>query len=381
MKSKLTTLADLGENITIIVITGGPCGGKTSALSVLRSKLTNRGYKVLIVPESATKLIGAGMLPGYGELNSAQFQQHILLDTLEQEHRIIGISKIYRDNGKRVVVLCDRGTMDGEAYMEKGEFASLVESSGYSARVLCDERYHAIMHMQTAAIGAESFYTLANNIARTETIEMARSLDRRTLEAWQRHPHPRVIDNSTDFETKIKRLFAEVCAVLGDPVPIEQEDKYLVDSTEDMVIPVKYSVSFITQDYLCPTDLREEHRVRVRQDGDGATYYFTRKRFVAPGKRVEIERMINQDEYATLLVRKDYKLHTIVKRRVCFFWKGRHFEVDFFQKPDKASGMVLMEVEHLGNGSLIELPPFVKIVRKVTDERCYSNAEMARMDR
>lgn len=40
-----------------IVIDGGPCGGKTTALSRVSQELSDLGWKVLIRPEAAT-LIG-----------------------------------------------------------------------------------------------------------------------------------------------------------------------------------------------------------------------------------------------------------------------------------------------------------------------------------
>lgn len=377
MKNRFETLAHLGKDITRIVITGGPCSGKTTGLATLKSKLTDRGYKVLVSPESATKLILAGVLPGQGELEGREFQEEILHDTLEQENRILSVAKRYRDKGKKVVILCDRGAMDGQAYVPPNEFREMLEQFGYTPRYLCDERYHAVIHLRTAALGAERFYTLANNSARTETPEVARALDERTFEAWQRHPHPRVIDNSTDFEGKIKRLLAEVCSILGDPVPLEREEKYLIDSSAPITIPVKYTESYITQDYLVSPDPREEHRVRARRDGDGTTYYATHKRYIAPGNRVEFERMITANEYDSLWRGKCPQSSTIEKRRVCFFWKERHFEVDFFEKPEKMNGLVLMEVEHSGDGSSIELPPFIKVIRNVTDEKGYSNRKIA----
>lgn len=37
-----------------IVLTGGPCGGKSTGLSKIEQELTEKGYKVFIVPETAT---------------------------------------------------------------------------------------------------------------------------------------------------------------------------------------------------------------------------------------------------------------------------------------------------------------------------------------
>ena len=36
------------------VLTGGPCAGKTTALSVIEQVLSKKGFKVIIVPETAT---------------------------------------------------------------------------------------------------------------------------------------------------------------------------------------------------------------------------------------------------------------------------------------------------------------------------------------
>jgi len=378
MHHELQTVLDLGENIYRIAIVGGPCSAKTTALAVLQSKLADRGYKVLIVPESATKLILAGIRPGAGGLEGIEFQHEILQDTIAQEDRIASAAIRYRDKGQRVVILCDRGTMDGEAYVDAKAFRGMLEEFGYSPRTLCDERYHAVMHLRTAALGAERFYTTENNSARTESPELARELDQRTLEAWQRHPHPRLIDNSTDLKGKMDRLFAEICAVLGDPVPIEKEDKFLVDASEPVVIPVKFTESTITQDYLVPPDLREEYRVRAREGGDGTSYYFTRKRYVAPGDRIEIERLVTRREYASLIQLKDYRMRTIRKRRLCFFWKSQFFELDYFEEPAGEKGLVLLEAERTDRTPALDLPPFIRIVRNVTGEKHYSNYEIAK---
>ena len=40
-------------SITKIVITGGPCAGKTTALSWIQNAFIEKGYAVLFVPETA----------------------------------------------------------------------------------------------------------------------------------------------------------------------------------------------------------------------------------------------------------------------------------------------------------------------------------------
>ena len=53
-----------------------------------------------------------------------------------------------------------------------------------------------MLHLVTAARGAEAHYTTANNSSRTETAEEARLMDDKTLQAWSGHPCLRVARNA-----------------------------------------------------------------------------------------------------------------------------------------------------------------------------------------
>lgn len=48
------------KSISKIVITGGPCAGKTTGMSWIQNAFTERGYTVLFIPEIATELISGG---------------------------------------------------------------------------------------------------------------------------------------------------------------------------------------------------------------------------------------------------------------------------------------------------------------------------------
>ena len=54
-----------------IVITGGPCAGKTTAMAKLSLRLQNMGFDVFVVPEVATLTITGGAKPGTTERNPA----------------------------------------------------------------------------------------------------------------------------------------------------------------------------------------------------------------------------------------------------------------------------------------------------------------------
>ena len=48
------------RQVTTVVLTGGPCGGKSSALEVLSDELSGRGVDVYSVPEVPTILLSGG---------------------------------------------------------------------------------------------------------------------------------------------------------------------------------------------------------------------------------------------------------------------------------------------------------------------------------
>lgn len=84
---------------------------------------------------------------------------------------------------EKVLIVCDRGALDNKAYMTDLEFATLVNSM-HSSEVELRDNYDAVFHLVTAAIGAEEFYTTANNQARTETPLQAAALDNRLISSW-----------------------------------------------------------------------------------------------------------------------------------------------------------------------------------------------------
>lgn len=73
------------------------------------------------------------------------------------------------------------------------------------------DRYDLVLHLVTAADGAEKFYTCENNAARLETATQARELDTKIRNCYERiHKNVKVVDNSTDFKGKLKRATAFV---------------------------------------------------------------------------------------------------------------------------------------------------------------------------
>ena len=359
--------------ISKIVITGGPCAGKTTAMSWIQSYFTKLGYTVLFVPETATELITGGVAPWTCGTN-AQFQTCQMQLQMEKErifHQAAAGMK-----AEKVLIVCDRGTIDNRAYMSELEFAQVLAAVGQSEVALRDS-YDAVFHLVTAAKGAEKFYTTANNAARTETMEQAAALDDKLIAAWTGHPHLRVIDNATDFDDKLKRLMAEISAFLGEPEPFEIERKFLIEYPDLSwleSLPNCRRVEII-QTYLKAPE-GEESRVRQRGSNGSYVYYQTIKRKVSGLKRVEIERRLTQEEYLRLLMEADTNRRQIRKSRYCLTWQSQYFEIDVYPFWDDKA---IVEIELSREDTPVTFPKQLKVIREVTDDESYKNASLARL--
>jgi hypothetical protein len=57
-------------------------------------------------------------------------------------------------DGQPVVILIDRGLLDGSAYVSQNNWQALLDDLGCNVVMLRDNRYDAVVHLVTAADGA-----------------------------------------------------------------------------------------------------------------------------------------------------------------------------------------------------------------------------------
>ena len=359
--------------ITKIVITGGPCAGKSTAMSWIQKAFIQMGYTVLFVPETATELITSGIAP-WTCGTSDDYQKCQLRLQLDKEKVFEQAAKTM--DAEKVLIVCDRGALDNKAYMNEAEFAAVLDYFNTNEIELRDN-YDAVFHLVTAAKGAEEFYTTANNSARTETVAEAAMLDDKLISAWTGHPHLRVIDNSSTFEEKMKRLIAEISSFLGEPEPFEIERKFLIEYPD---VHWLESMPNCQRIEIIQTYLTSENgdEIRVRQRGmDGHYIYFqTTKRKVSDVKRVEIERRLSGSEYLRLLMNADTTKRQIRKDRYCLTYENQYFEIDLYPFwKDKAVAEIELSDEHVD----IKFPKQIKVIKEVTDDESYKNASLANM--
>lgn len=360
------------KKIKKIVITGGPCAGKSTAMSRIVSEFTNKGYKVLIVPETATELIMGGITPLTVSLK--EFQKTLMSMQLYKEKMYEDIAqKVKEDN---VLIVLDRGLLDNKAYTPKDIFHEILCELNLN-EIKVRDSYDGVFHLITSAIGTD-VYSTENNNARTETKEEAISLDNMTLDSWTGHPHLKVIDNSTDFETKINRLMIEIHNLLEKPIPVQIFKKYLIQKPkiDDFLKQIKnYEIIDIIQTYLVTDSDKVERRIRQRGVKGDYVFFYKEKKLDRQGKEIATERRINVKEYTTLMTEADIKLHQMIKTRYCFLYKNQYFHLDVYPFDDNYA---LLEIELTEKSQKVYLPKNISLVKDVSDDEYYKNREIAK---
>ena len=361
------------KSISKIVITGGPCAGKTTGMSWIQNAFTERGYTVLFIPETATELISGGVAPWTCGSNG-EYQKCQLKLQMEKE-KVFEYAARTMDSEK-ILIVCDRGALDNKAYMTDAEFAVAANYVGANEVELRDG-YDAVFHLVTAAKGAQKFYTTANNTARTETPEEAAALDDKLIAAWTGHPHLRIIDNAEGFEEKMKCRIKEIALFLGEPEPYEIERKYLIEYPEISALEALPNCEKVE---IIQTYLQADHgdEVRIRQRGSRGNYiYFeTRKKTISGLKRIEIERRLTKDEYLERLMDADPTRMPIRKDRYCLADGNQYFEIDIYPF---WNDQAILEIELSDPEEEIRFPKMLKVIREVTEDEAYKNASLAKL--
>lgn len=185
-----------------IVLTGGPGGGKTTALDLFRREFKDG---IHVIPEAATILFENGMKRGLedGELEKTQLAIYTFQVCLE---------KIYTDRNPKDCHICDRGTLDSLAYWP-GDHDNFYEA----AKTSFDKelsRYDAVIFFETGAAGGADIQS--NNPQRTESTSQALALDKRLQEVWSQHPNYHFISSNISFIDKVMEGLTKIREVLNE---------------------------------------------------------------------------------------------------------------------------------------------------------------------
>ncbi len=191
-----------------IVITGGPCAGKTVTVDYVKKDLESMGYHVLLFNESATELILGGIRPfGENALSVYDFQNEVLNLQRYKEKRYFDIVSKYPDDTK-CIILIDRGILDSKAYLGSSElFTKLLTENGMKEEGLADH-YDLVIHLQTVAADIKNKYNTSTNEARFEDPDGAIDIDNRICEVWKNTNNFQVVEATDVIEEKVSQVIS-----------------------------------------------------------------------------------------------------------------------------------------------------------------------------
>lgn len=183
-----------------LVITGGPSGGKTTLIEVLKKEF---GNKIKIAPEAASILYKGGFprIKNYAGYFHAQLA---IVSTLRHIEDLL--VECHPDS----LIICDRGSLDSLAYWPDASehFFSNIQSTRQVELL----RYDWVLHLDTAT---EVDYDTTNPI-RPESFHEALMLNEKVRSSWEGHPRRQIITAENDFFGKMKKSTDIVAQILAD---------------------------------------------------------------------------------------------------------------------------------------------------------------------
>ena len=198
-----------------IAITGGPCGGKTIAVGRLGAADWGGAFDAYPVQEVASIIIATGLRKATTSgTGIVRFQRcNMQVQRAIEDAVATALEDAARTRRRSSFTIA--GFWIPAGFLPRRKFEALMEAERLSVgRVL--RRYDMVVHMVTAASGAERFYTRKHAVKRFESLEAARKIDARILEAWSAHPRLVVVKSRRDFEDKIEETIAAVREFVGE---------------------------------------------------------------------------------------------------------------------------------------------------------------------
>lgn len=104
--------------------------------------------------------------------------------------------------------------------------------------------------------------------------------------------------------------------------------------------------------------------------------YSHEMRYEISGEKIQKKRQITAREYIELSESTDTTKKRIIKQRQCFIYERQYFMVETFMNLENNPS--ILRVESTKERDKTKLPPFIKIIREVTNEDTYETWFMAK---
>jgi CYTH domain-containing protein/predicted ATPase len=341
-----------------IVITGGPCAGKSTVIAMLQQEY---GDKLVVVPEAATMLLGSGFpVPGKDLPNSPQWQLSFQSAVSALQIQLEASYALVAERQEAQLMVCDRGLLDGLAYMQEGFDRVLAAHDLDVERVYA--RYDQVIHLESVATCLPHLFDKAGNEQRYESLEEAQALELRTREAWKGHAAWSMVMGGDGIGQVAARVLAKVSPYLDREV---ERKFWLPALPEGLELGVGTAVE---QGYL----VTEGGELRIRRMCDQTFITVKDESLLA---REEWERHLPRSVFDQLWSSTEGKR---VEKTRYFLQDGPHrLELDLYE--GRLSGLITVECEFKSEASALsyQLPDWGKDAVDVTMRKEFKNKNLA----
>jgi len=276
----------LNMEIFIVVLTGGPCAGKTTCINKARRQtMAIPDCATFFAQEAATHLKNANI--NYVSAGADETFQRLIIDHQLTSERDVVISAIkYKSNhpDEKVICIFDRSIMDGQAYFkDPDDFVKIMKDYKLTPEAVY-ARSDMVIFLRTAALGAKHAYTTSDGTPRDETPEQAIVLDKNVYNAWKGHPNFKKIDNRFIFSEKMDRAIHYIFGLANIDVPVFISKRMIIDMPDLFVLHTQtenlktcFDQTFFMRDNANhPTLYTSLH---IRRDGDNINYDLAEQRW------------------------------------------------------------------------------------------------------
>lgn len=341
-------------SIIKIVLTGGPCSGKTIISSKLEEYFRKKeDYLTFVVPETATELIKSGITP-YNSKSIFEFQSLLFCRQFNKEMTTELAFNII-DNKSKNIVLYDRALLDNKAYLEdRLDFDKFLNEYKLTELQVLDH-YDLVINLLNMTGSDISGYETESNKMRFETESEAQIVDHKTTEAWAGHNNILIIPPQDTIEKKTDIVIKEIENFISGNMKSTVK-RYRIDNGIEDFSEYNNTNSRLMDLEMIYLDCDEYENKDViitkRTYNNSHSYNFTISKEKHGERTTLVNKMITEEDAINLI--KNYEIKKrIEKRRLYLTYSRKIFNIDFYEDE------TVLEYEKKEYDRLINLPPIV----------------------
>lgn len=337
----------------VVVVSGGPCAGKSTLIEQLAVAAAQVGRELRILPEVPTQLMQSGV--DLAHLATTDREAYLAAQKLIIQTELDFIAQHRRElAGTNGLIVLDRGVSDTYGYMTPDEVHRVAARYNKTPEELGYDSTDKVVYLPSvAACNPVAYEALkATNGTRYESAQEAAATCARTIANWAQHPELHIAEHA-DFAEKLRRGI-QFC--LGGESEFEQKWQAEPAAVEQLIAAKTdagemLGLTHIVQHYAELNGL--PFRLRRGLTANGYEFFHFAVKEKRPDGNRELRRAITAEEYYQLA---QYAHSALTKVRYTFTHYGQVWTADALPAADGYTWFLEAEVSHPDDFGALELP-------------------------